>query len=76
LIPLITEYAAQYPKVRIDLQLEDAFVDLIAEQVDVALRVSHLSDSSLVACKLANNPYVIVAAPSYLTRRGEPANAS
>ena len=71
-VPLIAEFTQLYPQVKIALQLEDHLVDLIAEQIDVALRASPLADSSLVARKLADNPRVVVAAPSYLARAGTP----
>lgn len=72
IVPLVTEFTRMYPEVKVALQLEDRIVDLIAEQVDVAVRVSHMPDSSLVARKIADNPRVIVAAPSYLERAGTP----
>lgn len=67
--PLLPELVAPYPALEVSLYLEDRLVDIIAEDVDVALRVSHLADSSLVARKLADNPRVLVAAPGYLRRR-------
>jgi DNA-binding transcriptional LysR family regulator len=72
LVPLLAEFTAQYPQVKVALQLEDQMVDLIAEQIDVAIRTSSLVDSTLVARKLADNPAVVVAAPSYLARAGTP----
>lgn len=72
LVPLLAEFTALYPLVKVALQLEDAMVDLIAQQVDVAIRTSSLVDSSLVARKLADNPSVVCAAPSYIARRGQP----
>jgi len=72
LIPLIVKFIEQYPDVKIDLRLEDRLVDLIGEQYDVAIRASHLADSSLIARKLAENPYIIVASPAYLARMSEP----
>jgi DNA-binding transcriptional LysR family regulator len=72
IVPLVAEFTRLYPQVKVALQLEDRMVDLIAEKVDVAVRVSHMPDSSLVARKLADNPRVIVAAPAYLARAGTP----
>jgi DNA-binding transcriptional LysR family regulator len=72
MVPLVAEFTRLYPQVKIALQLEDHLVDLIAEQVDIAIRSSPLADSSLVARKLADNPRVVVAAPSYLARAGTP----
>ncbi|MBT2323702.1 LysR family transcriptional regulator [Variovorax paradoxus] len=72
LVPLLAEFTLLYPQVKIALQLDDRLVDLIAEQVDVAIRTSDLVDSSLVARKLAYNTSIIAAAPSYLARAGTP----
>jgi DNA-binding transcriptional LysR family regulator len=72
LVPLLAEFTARYPQVKVALRLEDHMVDLIAEQVDVAIRTSSLVDSTLIARKLSSNPNVIVAAPSYLARAGTP----
>ncbi|NRR33634.1 LysR family transcriptional regulator [Oxalobacteraceae bacterium] len=72
LVPLLTEFTALHPQVRIALQLEDRMVDLIAEQIDVAIRTTSMVDSTLVARKLADNPSCIAAAPSYLARAGTP----
>jgi DNA-binding transcriptional LysR family regulator len=72
LVPLLAEFTARYPQVKVALRLEDHMVDLIAEQIDVAIRTSSLVDSTLIARKLSSNPNVIVAAPSYLARAGTP----
>ena len=72
LIPLVTEFTRRHPLVEITLLVEDRLSDLVAEQIDVAIRVAHLDDSTLVARKLADNPRVLVAAPSYLQRAGTP----
>ncbi len=72
LVPLLADFTALYPQVKISLQLDDAMVDLIAQQVDVAIRTSALVDSTLVARKLSESPSVVCAAPTYLARRGTP----
>ncbi|SFV02522.1 LysR family transcriptional regulator [Pseudoduganella namucuonensis] len=72
LVPLLAEFTTRHPQVKVALQLDDRMVDLIAEQIDVAIRTSNLVDSTLIARKLSDNPSVIVAAPSYLTRAGTP----
>lgn len=72
LVPLLAEFTQRYPLVEITLVVEDRLADLVAEQIDVAIRVAHMEDSSLVARKLANNPRVLVAAPAYLARAGTP----
>ncbi len=75
LVPLLAEFSAMYPLVKVALQLEDHLVDLIAEHIDVAIRASNLVDSSLIARKLADNPSIVVAAPAYLARAGTPQTA-
>lgn len=72
LVPLLVEFAKAYPKVEVSLSVDDRMVDLIAEHIDVAIRVAHLEDSTLVARRLCENPRVLVAAPDYLARRGTP----
>lgn len=72
LVPLLVEFTQAYPKIEVALSVDDRMVDLIAEHIDVAIRVAHLEDSTLVARKLADNPRVLVASPAYLARRGTP----
>lgn len=72
LVPLVAEFMRLHPEVEITLLVEDRLVDLVAEHIDVAIRVAHLDDSSLVATQLADNPHMLVAAPAYLTRAGTP----
>lgn len=72
LVPLLVEFTKAYPKVQVSLSVDDRMVDLIAEHIDVAIRVAHLEDSTLVARKLSDNPRVLVASPAYLARAGTP----
>ncbi len=72
LVPLLVEFTAMHPKIEVVLSVDDHMVDLIAEHIDVALRVAHLEDSTLVARKLCDNPRVLVASPAYLAARGTP----
>lgn len=72
LVPLITEFTRLHPLVEMTLLVEDRMTDLIAEQVDVAIRAAQLEDSTLVARKLADNQRALVAAPAYLARAGTP----
>ena len=62
-----------YPKLRLQLLLDDAVIDLIEARVDVALRVGALADSALVARKLGSLGRQLCAAPAYLAERGWPA---
>ena len=67
LVPLITKFLAHYPKVNVNLQLEDRFVDMVAENLDVSIRIGYLPDSTLIARKLADLSAVLCASPKYLS---------
>jgi len=72
LVPLLVEFTRHHPKLEVALTVDDRMVDLIAEHIDVGIRVAHLEDSTLVARKLGENPRVMVAAPDYVARAGMP----
>lgn len=72
IMPALPRFTEQYPEVEVILTLNDQVVDLIAENVDVAIRVGHLQDASFVARRVYETPHVICAAPSYLERFGMP----
>lgn len=66
LAPLISKFLARYPKISIDLQLEDRTVDMIAENVDISIRIGHLTDSNLIARKVYELNGTLCASPEYL----------
>lgn len=66
LCPLIPEFLEHYPKIHIELDLDNQVVDLAAENIDIAIRIGALSDSSLRARKLLPNHTFICASPDYL----------
>ena len=68
----ICDFAAKHPAVDFDLDLNDRRVDLIEEGVDLAVRIGHLRDSTLIARKLFDARTVVCAAPSYIERFGAP----
>ncbi len=70
--PLIAEFMASYPDLKIEMTLNDRFIDPIEEGVDVTIRIGNLADSSLIARRLAPARRVLVAAPAYLRSRGVP----
>ena len=61
-----------FPEITVDLQLNDARVDLIEDGFDCAIRIGALPDSSLRAIKLRKMEGYFIAAPSYLERKGRP----
>jgi DNA-binding transcriptional LysR family regulator len=70
--PALPDFLARHPALRIDLAMTDAFVDLVEEGVDLAIRIGELQDSSLVARRLAPHRRVLCASPAYLERHGIP----
>ncbi len=63
----------QHPKIQVDLALEERTVDLIGEGYDLAIRIGKLQDSTLVARRLVDFPYLVCSSPDYLSHRGTPA---
>ncbi|NRR30713.1 LysR family transcriptional regulator [Oxalobacteraceae bacterium] len=67
---LMLEFLERYPDIRIDLLLDDRFIDPLEERIDVSLRVSGRLPPELVARRIGAWPRVLVAAPAYLAARG------
>jgi DNA-binding transcriptional LysR family regulator len=72
LAPAIADYLIAYPDVSVDLILQHNYVDLVEERIDLAIRLGHLSDSSLIAKKLYAVEMVLCASPGYLAANGTP----
>lgn len=72
IVPLLPRFLAQHPELEVDVILDDRVIDLVAEGVDVSLRMGALPDSSAVARKLATGGRSVLATPAYLERAGEP----
>jgi DNA-binding transcriptional LysR family regulator len=72
LAPAISRFVRQYPEVRVQLQLTDKPINLTDEGYDIGIRLGKMEDASLIARRIAQNRYLLVAAPSYLKRRGTP----
>lgn len=70
--PAIAAFLAKYPRVTIELTLNDRFVDLVEEGYDLAIRVGNLVDSSLIARRLAPVGFTVCASPTYLKAHGHP----
>lgn len=69
---MLPGFLAANPDLRVDLQLTDGLVDIVAAGVDVAIRIAPLRDSSLVARRLADSPRRLYASPDYLDSAGVP----
>jgi LysR family transcriptional regulator for bpeEF and oprC len=72
LLPALPEFTRRYPAINLDIRLNDRIVDLVAERVDVALRVGPVQQSGLVTRRIARINIVTCAAPAYLADHGEP----
>ncbi len=70
--PLLRRYCARHPGVRVELNITNRNVDLVAEGYDLAIRLGPLPDSGLVARPLEDAPMCLLAAPDYLQRAGVP----
>ena len=71
-LPVMIEFLRVYPEIDIRLGLADRIVNMLEEPVDVAVRIGHLPDSSLVARRVGSIRRVICASPSYFSQRGTP----
>jgi DNA-binding transcriptional LysR family regulator len=72
IVPLALDFMARHPQVQLDLSFEDRYTDLVANGIDVAIRMGKLADSSLGARFLGMNPWLLAAAPAYLKKNGRP----
>lgn len=72
--PLLNQWLKQNPAMSAELILLDRVVDVIEEGFDIALRIGHLADSSLVARQIGSTPYVLCASPALIEQRGQPSH--
>lgn len=73
--PIVADYTKRYPKVKLDLSLNDRKIDLVEEGFDVAVRIGRLPESGLIARKLGAVRSIVVGAPAYLEQYGMPATS-
>jgi len=71
-VPAVCAFLESHPKVNIDLDMSDSYVDLISQGFDLAIRIGELPDSSLKARRLADLRRVVFAAPDYFAKHGRP----
>lgn len=72
-VPRLHEFFARYPEVAVELVVVDRLINLVEEGIDVAIHNGELSDSSLIATRIAQTQVITVATPAYLAAHGEPA---
>ncbi|WP_336762380.1 LysR family transcriptional regulator [Asaia sp. VD9] len=72
IIPRLPAFLDAHPQLDVDILLDDRMIDLVAEGVDISLRMGALADSSAVARKLATGKRSVLATPAYLARAGMP----
>jgi len=70
--PMIPDFMRANPEVQVDLLLTDSVMDIVANGIDVAIRIAVLRDNSLIARRLADNPRKLYASPDYLAGHGAP----
>lgn len=74
--PAVNAFARHYPELRIELDLDNRLRDMVGEGYDLAIRFGHLTDSRLMARRLASRSLILCASPEYLERRGAPRDLS
>jgi len=72
IVPALPRFIAQYPEISVQMSMNDRVVDLVQEGIDAALRVGNLSDSSLIARRVAQLRGITCASPEFIERHGEP----
>ncbi|RTR34280.1 LysR family transcriptional regulator [Shewanella atlantica] len=71
-LPLIPAFMEQFPDIKIELELTERVIDLVEDNVDIAIRSGRLPDSNLIARKLADNNFMLCSSPQYLAQHGSP----
>jgi LysR family transcriptional regulator AphB len=73
---LITTFLVDYPKVRLEFELNDARADLLGESIDVAFRAGKVIEPNLIARQIGRSRASLVASPAYLSGRPAPASVA
>jgi DNA-binding transcriptional LysR family regulator len=72
LLPIAVEFLDAYPEISLRLLMTDRVVDPVEENIDVAVRIGAMSESSLIASRIGSIRLVVCASPAYLAKRGRP----
>lgn len=76
MLPVLSEFAARYPQVELDLHFTDRLVDVIGEGFDAVVRTGDLADSRLIGRRLGTSRFLYVGAPGYFEAAGRPLSAA
>jgi DNA-binding transcriptional LysR family regulator len=76
IVPLVNDFMVRHPQLRVDIELSNRTLDLVQEGYDLAIRLGRLSDSRLVATRIAPRAMYLCGAPAYLERYGRPHSLS
>lgn len=74
LAPLIAEFTRQYPRITVELSLNDAIADVLGDDCDVALHIDQPLDGNIISRKIISSRRTVCASPDYLAKRGTPLN--
>ena len=76
LVPILGPFMAGYPKLSLEIDGSDEVINLVEEQIDLAIRIGHLDESGWIARKIGELQEIIVASPTYLDQHGTPQEPS
>jgi len=76
ILPYLWKFLEKYPELKIDMIMDDHYIDLVKEGVDMAVRVGPMTDSSLIARKIGDSPRVTIASSEYIEKHGAPDDLS
>jgi DNA-binding transcriptional LysR family regulator len=71
-LPIVNAFLAAFPEIDVQLALSDRNADLIGDQIDMAVRIGPLADSSMIAARVGSVRYVVCASPDFLAAHGVP----
>ncbi|MBF0289315.1 MAG: LysR family transcriptional regulator [SAR324 cluster bacterium] len=72
--PIVYRFMKDYPDIQVELSFENRYIDIVAEGIDLAIRITHPKDSNLIALKLADNPVKMIASVDFTEQYGLPEN--
>ncbi|KHT63241.1 LysR family transcriptional regulator [Photobacterium gaetbulicola] len=70
--PVISRFMQKYPDVKVTLSLDDKMADIIADHYDLAFRIGKLEESNLIAKKIANTHFAVIASKAFIEKHGTP----